>query len=78
MRADKVKLSHRVYLGPDKPLAEVLEVEHDGDMVALRLRQAGADRRTSGVWVAMGKTANLPVRWRKNWGANGEAKQPHD
>lgn len=56
MLANKMKVGDIVDLGNDVEPAVVLEVEVDGAMTALRLRQEGKRR---GVWVAMPATANV-------------------
>lgn len=50
MRADRITVGTIVDLGIEREPAEVLDREHDGAMVALRLRQEGKRR---GCWVAM-------------------------
>lgn len=56
MRADRITKGRVVDLGADREPAEVVDIEHDGDMVALRLRQEGKRR---GCWVAMPRTAQV-------------------
>lgn len=56
MLANKMLVGDIVDLGNDVEPAEVLDVELDGKMVALRLRQEGKLR---GVWVAMPATAQI-------------------
>lgn len=50
MRANRIKLGHVVDLGAERAPAAVVDLEHDGEMVALRLRQEGKRRSC---WVAI-------------------------
>jgi len=47
-----------VDLGANRAPAEVIDLEQDGAMIALRLRQEGKRR---GCWVAMDRTTQLRV-----------------
>lgn len=56
MKAFQVKTGTLVDLGMDRPPAEVVDIEIDGAMVALRLRQEGKRR---GCWVALPANNNV-------------------
>lgn len=56
MRASSIKVGNVVDIGADRAPAAVVDLEHDGAMVALRLRQDGKRRSC---WVAMPADAQV-------------------
>lgn len=55
--AHKIEAGQRVFLGEGRATALVVDTEHDGNMVALRLREDG----TRALWVGMKRSTLLTL-----------------